>query len=272
MAHLHVNMMSGGIASWAAGKLVAAQHGTENLIHLFADTNWEDEDLYRFLPEAVANIGGKLVRIADGRTPWQVFRDERLLGNTRIDPCSKILKRELVRAWLKEKVDPATTTVYVGIAWHERDRFLGDPSRPDRVGIRDRWLPYRCEAPLLEDPHLSRNAMFAWLAREGIDPPRLYEQKFPHNNCRGACVKAGHAQWALLLRTNPETFAEAEREEEALRTYLGKDVAILRDRRGGTTKPLPLKVFRQRQEEGEKCDLLDWGKGCQCFFGDDETT
>jgi hypothetical protein len=94
-------MFSSGAGSWAAAKRVAEQHGTEGLVLLFADTLIEDEDNYRFLDEAAANIGVQPTTVAEGRDPWQVFFDVRFLGNTRIDPCSRVLKRELLRAWLE---------------------------------------------------------------------------------------------------------------------------------------------------------------------------
>jgi len=263
-----VNMLSGGLGSWATGKLIARAHGTEDLTHLFADTCWEDEDLYRFLPEAVANIGGQFVRVADGRTPWQLFHDIRLVGNSRIAPCSRVLKQELCRKWLEENCDVADTIVYVGIGWHERQRFYGTPDKP---GIRDRWLPWRCEAPLLDPPYLAPYEIQQWLEREGINPPALYDLGFPHNNCGGRCVRQGQAGWRHLLLTLPERFAECEQEEEAMRAHLGKDVSMLKDRRGGKTVPLPLAEFRQRIEAEQGCDLFDFGKACQCFFGEEDT-
>ena len=45
----HIVMFSGGIASWATAKRIAEQHGTDELIMCFADTQMEDPDLYRFL-------------------------------------------------------------------------------------------------------------------------------------------------------------------------------------------------------------------------------
>ncbi|WP_198164350.1 hypothetical protein, partial [Bradyrhizobium jicamae] len=72
---------------------------------------------------AAANIDAPLVRLADGRTPWQIFRDEKIIGNSRIDPCSKILKRKLSERWLKENRDPATTALVFGIDWTEKHRF-----------------------------------------------------------------------------------------------------------------------------------------------------
>jgi hypothetical protein len=45
---------------------------------------------------------------------------------------------------------------------------------------------------------------------------------------------------------------------------LGKDVSILADRRGnGPRKPLSLRTFRGRLEDGQLWDAEDWG-ACGC--------
>src|ERR1700674_3187169 len=107
----HVVMFSGGVGSWAAAKRVAERHGTERLWLLFTDTMTEDEDLYRFIKEAAANVGGQYVRIADGRDVWQVFKDKKMMGNSRVHPCSMILKRQLGDQWLAMMFDPSEVTV-----------------------------------------------------------------------------------------------------------------------------------------------------------------
>jgi hypothetical protein len=261
----HVVMFSGGIGSWAAAKRVAERHGTDNLVLLFTDTKIEDPDLYRFLDEAAANVGGELVRLAEGRTIWEVFRDERFLGNSRIDPCSKILKRQMADRWMKANCDPAETVRYIGIDWSEVHRF---------ERLRDRLVPqgWRVEAPLCEAPYLTKADLLAWLQREGIRPPRLYAMGFAHNNCGGGCVKAGQGHFAHLLRTLPEVYADWERNEEALRADLG-DVSMLADQRGGTKRPLPLRVLREKIEAGFEPDLFEIG-GCGCFVDtkDDEVS
>ncbi|WP_432983201.1 hypothetical protein [Dactylosporangium sp. CA-233914] len=68
-----------------------------------------------------------------------------------------------------------------------------------------------------------------------------------HYNCFGACVRAGQRQWRHLLDIAPDRFAAAEAEEERLRSTLG-DVAILRERRNGVSRPLPLRELRRRAE------------------------
>src|ERR1019366_4527713 len=99
----HVVMFSGGISSWAAARRVVERYGTARVTLLFADTLIEDHDSYRFLAESAYDLGLPVTRIADGRTPWEVFRDERFLGNSRIDPCSKILKRNLCARWIADR-------------------------------------------------------------------------------------------------------------------------------------------------------------------------
>src|SRR5690349_19447210 len=81
----HVVMFSGGLGSWMTAKRVAEQHGTDGLFLVFADVGGqhasphagEDEDTYRFIREAAANVGGQLVWLNEGRDIWQVFKDDR---------------------------------------------------------------------------------------------------------------------------------------------------------------------------------------------------
>jgi hypothetical protein len=254
----HVVMFSGGIGSWAAAKRVAAEHGTAELTLLFTDTLIEDEDLYRFLDDASENIGVSVTRIAEGRTPWQVFRDERFLGNSRIDPCSRILKREMADRWLKTNCDPLDTTVYVGIDWTEAHRFT-------RLAERRAGAGWTYEAPVTLPPYVLKTDLLAQLRAEGIKPPRLYEMGFAHNNCGGWCVKAGQGHFALLLREMPERYAYHEAMEQEFREFIGADVSMMTDRSGdGIKKPLTMRALRERIEAGAQIDMFDIG-GCGCF-------
>ncbi len=250
----HVVMYSGGLTSFATAKQVIKAEGPENVKLLFADVKIEDWDLYRFLGETAGHLGADIEVIADGRNPWEVFRDERFIGNTRADPCSKILKRELMRKWVETRFTPADVIVYLGIDWTETNR---------QETIRSRWAPYETRFPLCDPPYMTQKQIMADLEEMFIKVPRLYAMGFPHNNCGGFCVKAGQAQFKLLLETMPERYAWHEQQEENLRTMLGKDVAIMRDRRGGETRPLTMREFRERVKCGSQVDLLDWG-GCGC--------
>jgi len=254
----HVVLFSGGIGSWAAAKRVAAQHGTENLQLLFTDTLMEDEDLYRFLEEGAKDVGGELIRVVEGRTPWEVFNDWKYLGNSRNDPCSKALKRRPTRTWLNKNCDPEDTIVYLGYDWTEIHR---------QERAEKHWVPWTVRSPMTEAPLLYKSDMLRWLEECGIKRPRLYTLGFPHNNCGGFCIKTGQKNFRHLLEVFPDLYKYHEEEEQKIRKKLNKDVAILRDRTGGKSRPLTLKEFRHRMQKGEEC-ADEWG-GCGCFDGDD---
>lgn len=216
-----VVMFSSGAGSWAAARRYVDAHPADDVTLLFADTRTEDEDNYRFLREAAADIGRELVTVADGRDVWQVFRDQRMIGNTRISNCSRTLKQQPARAWLDANRSPDGTTVVLGIDWSESHRL---------PAVARAYAPYRVDAPLCEPPYMNRAEIFTDLAARGIRRPRLYDLGFAHANCGGFCVRAGQGQFAQLLKTMPARYAEHEAQEQSMRDMLGKDVSILRDR------------------------------------------
>ena len=72
-----VVMFSGGKGSFLSAKRAADRFGAHEIVLLFADTMVEDPDVYEFIAAGAAYIGSELVRVADGRTPFQVFHDVR---------------------------------------------------------------------------------------------------------------------------------------------------------------------------------------------------
>jgi hypothetical protein len=259
----------------------------------------EDEDLYRFLDDCVADLVRRgeargvpvtYTRLADGRDVWQVFRDEKFIGNSRVDPCSKILKRRLIRRHLEQRYDPEDTRCYIGIDWSEDHRFQK---------AKGYWAPYAVLAPLCDPPYVDKEDVLQALRDLGIEPPRLYAMGFPHNNCGGFCIKAGHGAFALLLDKMPERYAFHEAQERAFRDEVpGRAAAtVLKDRslaailahegltevdvyRDGKTwrrrdgvplpkaVPLTLEALRVRIEGGGEVDHRDLG-GCACFTPDE---
>tara|TARA_R110002012_G_scaffold5775_2_gene26782 strand:+ start:36 stop:824 length:789 start_codon:yes stop_codon:yes gene_type:complete len=256
----HLVYYSGGVGSWASAKRLAQNPKIKSLTLLFADTLIEDEDLYRFLDESVENLRQEdcdinYVKITEGRTPWEVFEDVKFIGNSRIDPCSRVLKREFMDRWRDEHCDPAYTTMYYGIDWTEIHRL-------ERV--RKRVGDWKIDAPMTHEPFMDKSDMLQWLQDEGIEPPRLYKMGFPHNNCGGFCVKAGQAQFKLLLQNMPERYAHHEKMENEVAKKIGTDARILRDRRNKQVRPLSLTEFRERvQEQPAMFDKFDFG-GCGC--------
>lgn len=263
----HIVQFSGGTGSWAAATRLKEQLGsTDDIVLMFADTLIEDEDLYRFLHEAAEDIGGELLILTEGRDPWRVFFDRRFLGNSRIDPCSMVLKRQFLRDYLDKNYNPEEDIIYIGIDYEEVERY---------EKAKKYWAPWTVKAPLCDPPYVPKPEWQRRLVEDhGIALPRLYEMGFPHNNCGGFCIKAGQAHFANLLRQMPERYCEHERKEQAFREYLWAtgaptwDVSILKDRRGGTVKPLTLRAFRERlQSQPDAFNQHDWG-GCSCFSPD----
>lgn len=255
----YIVMFSGGIASWGAAKRVVDFHGRDDVTLLFTDTLVEDPDLYRFLDEGAGALGLEVTRVADGRTPWEVFRDVRFLGNDRVAPCSRVLKQEQARKWLAENYpDPESCILYLGMDWTEGDRH--------KLAAKN-WLPYTVESPLLWEPPVMKHTVIEWVLEADLDVPELYLRGATNNNCAGQCVRGGQAHWKWLLYEYPERYADAERHEESLRSMLG-DVSILADRRGLTEgesrRPLPLRQFRAEVLDGAQIDMFDVG-ACSCF-------
>lgn len=266
----HIVFLSGGIGSWAAGMRVTEKYGPKGIINLFTDTKkrndnhphrGEDEDLYRFLNESWGLIGGDLEWISAGKHIWQVFEDVRFMGNNRIDPCSRILKRDEAKKWVEERFLPEDVILYLGIDWTEEHRAKK---------CSEFWKPYKVEFPLLSEPYLSKEDMCIWVENLGVKRPRLYNMGFSHNNCGGFCVKAGQGHFYNLLKQMPERYAYHESKQEELFLTLGKRVPFLRKIKNKEMVYLSLKEFREQieghelQEIASGIDLQDIG-GCGCF-------
>lgn len=261
MAKHHIVSFSGGACSFWAAHRVVQEHGTGNVTLLFADTLMEDEDLYRFNKDAERLLQKELTVISDGRNPWQLFMDERMIGNSRIDLCSKNLKRNLLWRWVKKRYKPSECVVHLGLDWTEEHRLKK---------VRERMPGWDVQAPMMFPPLLDKCAMTKAMEKIGLAPPRLYGMGFPHNNCGGFCVKAGQAQFALLLKTMPERYAWHECREQDAREHIGKDVSILKRVKDKVTHPMTLRDFRKRVESGEWYDKTDWG-GCGCAIDSSDT-
>jgi len=250
----HLVAYSGGLGSFEVTRLLVQKYRLDSITAVFTDTLTEDEDLYRFLTDTIAYLGCQFVHLADGRNIWDVFESVRFMGNSRIDPCSKHLKREMFRKYLVEHWPNASeVTLYYGIQEHEKHRI---------TSIRDRWAPYCVEAPLIA-LGTTKEEMQHTLAEVGIVLPRLYELGFEHNNCGGFCVKTGQRQMAQLLKTLPERYRWHEERQERLFNNIGPH-GFIRKTVKGELHYLSLKEFREMVEAGEQVQMFQDG-GCGCF-------
>jgi len=235
MCRDRIVLFSGGLGSFEVARRVLARIPKSRVRLWFFDTLIEDHDLYRFLTDAEILLGKAVERYTDGRNPWEVFRDKRFIGNTRVCPCNWVLKIQMLRRLLRQSYPSGDAVLCFGLGESEGRRITS-------VSVRWKAQGYDCEFPLVGEVYPPAPSVHT------PKRPRLYELGFSHNNCGGACVKAGIRQWTQLLRVFPERYRWHEEQEEQTRLAIGKDIAILRDRTGGSTKPLTLRELRTRIE------------------------
>lgn len=261
-----VNVSGGACSFWALHRMIE-RHGKENVVPLFADVLIEDADLYEFNQRTEEILGVQIVRVCVGLTPWELFEKQGLIGNSRFPICSVMLKRDPLNEWMAANYELDQNqsnafyeagTVVLGFDWTEEHRVKE---------FRNEHPTWRLEAPMTERPLWDKCRMLAECEKLGFKVPRLYRLGLPHNNCGGGCVRAGITHWVHVHKVLPMVFKAWELAEAKAKAVLSargiEPMTMLKDRRGGETKPLPLESLRQRIESGERFDEHDWG-GCGC--------
>jgi len=252
----HIVSYSGGLGSAITADMVIKKYGVDNVILLFADTLVEDQDLYRFNNDLIGRLGCRFIRIAEGRTPWQVFNDRRYIGNTRVDPCSEVLKRKFIKKWIFENFTPINCVIWIGIDSTEEHRL-----KP--VIVKNK--PYVYRSILIENNvFLTTEYKNRWCDINNIRIPRLYDYGFAHNNCGGFCVKAGLAQFKKLYEYLPDIYLENEMQEELLMRTHPRTKPFLRKQVKGVLRYMTMKEYRLKYLDSLTDDeSLDFG-GCGC--------
>lgn len=256
----HIVSLSGGTASAVAANRVIERFGLDNVVLWFADTLWEDEDLYRFLDDCSKRWGIEITVSTEGRTPLQVAEDRQIIPNSRIAPCSSVLKQLQFKKFLNDA--PKPVTVHLGLDWAEEHRMARPKAEYEAVpGVTVdfplTWLPL---------PNLR---YYSTVQEWGIKPPRLYDLGFPHNNCGGRCVRQGIKEWIRLKYAFPERFAEVRDWEQAQRAKGGPRAtyAIAKDRSDKQVRPLTLAEIEEREDDVGKGQLFEGDAfGCFCEY------
>lgn len=256
----HIVSLSGGVSSAMAADRVINRYGRDNTTLWFADTSWEDDDLYRFLDDCMARWGGALVRYTDGRTPLEVAEDVSLIPNQKRAPCTRVLKIEPFSTYLATVAKPVT--VHLGLDWAEMHR-MDAPKRNyeamDGVTV---------DFPLLWKPHEFRNYFDVIRLEWGIEIPRLYGMGFPHNNCGGRCVKQGIREWKRLRLNFPDRFNDVRDWEQEQRAKGGAraNYAITRKQSGGEVTPVPLVELEESWEPDDDSPTQEDMFACFCSY------
>lgn len=255
----YVLSLSGGVASAVAGERAGQRYGWENVTPWISDTSWEDADLWRFVDAICNRWNVTPIIYRDGRTPLQVAEDEQIIPNQRHAPCSRSLKIRPFVKFLAEQ--PKPLTVLLGLDWKEQHRMAAP--RKNYEAIAGVTVDY----PLMWKPLEYRpyqDVVRSW----GIEPPRLYQLGFPHNNCGGRCVKQGIKEWMRLRATMPERFAEVRDWEQAQRAKGGARAtyAIARDQSNNDVKPVTLAELEKSARPTDDTPSTDDMFACMCEY------
>ena len=247
----HIVSLSGGTASAVAAHRVIERYGANATTLWFADTNWEDDDLYRFINDLEEFFGIPIHRHKDGRTPLEVAEQRSIIPNQRRAPCSLELKVYPFRKFIANL--PKPLTVHLGLDWTEMHRAERPRKEYEAMAGVTLDLPLLWQ-PVANPPH--RNITEQW----GIKTPRLYDLGFPHNNCGGRCVKQGLKEWMRLRQTFPQRFDEVRDWETAQRNKGGARAhyAIARDQSKAKVTPLPLVELEDKNMGRQLALTLEW--------------
>lgn len=231
-----------GLASTLAMPLVLKAEGI-NARYVTCLLPNEHPDAYRLMRAVQDRLGIEIIDVGTGKSPIDVFKEQNFLGNTLFDNCSRVLKREAMKAYM-EKNHPLGANIYVAIGADEIDRELS---------IRLNWQKngYNAIFPIIDKPYINKNNLMALCEKMFGFIPEMYTKGFKHNNCHGACIKAGKKQWLLLLNTYPDVYKQWEDCERELRASTGKNIAILRETKKGVKGLITLEEFRLRRAEIE---------------------
>ena len=239
-----VAMYSGGAASHVACMRLKPD------VLLFADTGEEHPSLYESIEIGSKKLGVPLVKVEFKGGMDEAINYHRSLPTSMISFCSRELKVKPCFAWLKENAPNAQ--IIIGYTWDELARVKKTKEKYAEKG-------YEALFPLTERPYVShQEAVQIYSDEVGIQP--LYERGFPHNNCGGACVKAGISQWKRLLEVDSERFEKWKERESKISALHGKTCTILK--RYG--KPYPLAKLEEDVKSNIELPFSEWG-GCSCF-------
>lgn len=198
-------------------------------------------------------------------TPWYLYEVKDFIGNSRIAPCSAIIKQRLAKEYVKHTFPDKDIEVVFGIDWSESHRM----SAPVK-----HWSPWvsSVDFPLNREPWSTSDQRQARLQADGIGIPEMYEKGFPHFNCGGFCCRAGQGHFKLLLEEMPEVF-EYHADKEAklaarLKSVTGGDYSLMTKHINGVKSPYTLRQLEADVKGLEPVDEYDIG-GCGCFVTED---
>lgn len=267
----YIVSISGGVSSAVAADRAVQRYGPNKVTLWFADTLWEDEDLYRFLADLLYKRfkGVRFIRHIEGRNPLQVAEDRKIMPNNMVAPCTFELKIKPFEKFLWSI--SKSVTVLLGMGWQDQARIdkrqryhklRGKPRSPRGYHAR---IPGVYEdfpllwAPIITDP-------FSIVRSWNIKIPRLYQLGFSHNNCGGRCFRQGIRSYQILRKQLPDRYAELRDWEQRPREGAQATRTILKETRKGIARPLSLAELEKRACTSPSLNIFEDRSSCLCSY------
>lgn len=208
------------------------------------------QDLYNFIEDSKSLDSTSTYKIVDKPlfNTWHIDFYSKFMSNSRVDPCSRELKRTPIKHYLHDHAEHGAI-LGVSITADEIDRTMN---------ITKNWKAsgYKVEYPLIHDERWS-NKQFVrdtFIALTGF-LPESYGLDFEHNNCT-PCRKGGKQHHARTLFYRRIAYLYAEKMEQLWRDTFNKDYTILRETRNGKRYNLTLRELRERLEHMQTVEQL----------------
>ncbi len=200
----HIVQFSGGVGSAMAAYLVTQQYPKEDIILLYHDVpDGQDDDTYRFNEDISKFLGIPITDASDGRTLWDVIRDNKSLPSIFIPFCTRVLKLEQGEKYYLSVKEPFTT--YIGYCVEEKRRVEKAKEgmiRPTIFPVYEAGLSSKdCKRIISEE----------W----GIKLPKAY-QFFEHNNCIPCFKSTSYEYWRKVYEYFPERYQLAVKAEQLI--------------------------------------------------------
>lgn len=277
----HIVSVGGGIASTLLlPKLCIELYGKENCTFVMAAVSDDEGSSRQFVSDVEKLLNIEIIRVTIGGevlprktwakySIWDVFYYTGMIGNTLADPCSRILKREVLRDYMR-KIKTGDEVLHVGITAGEIDRMLAVTANWKRESVK-------VMSELADDPKITREYSIAECKRLLGYVPTNYTINMNHNNCGkgekgvGFCVKGGFKEKAILLWHDRPTYIYHETMELSHQQIFGHTSTIMKREKnvGGkrVAVPITLRAFRLECETKWRGML----PGFDPFDGLDET-
>lgn len=259
MTAIHFVSVSGGASSAATLIRVFERYPHDSIYPVFADTNWEHPDLYRFINDLEVYIDKPIVRLNSGSTPSDISEREKMIFNSRVANCTKELKVKPLQNYVASiKSDVQPTRAFMHIGFNIKDRYAKARSDKPYGRLPSPIINWKARDVIVKYPlwfYPRIDNPLAYVEAKGLALPEAYNIKYSNskvfitNNCYGGCFKAGAKYWRGLLLTYPDVFNERMQWENSMRAQEKySSYAILTKTENGVKRAYPLEELKHDTE------------------------